>query len=39
MTVVDYGVLKYEIGTDLGHFGIAVPDVSAHNARILDKDK
>ncbi|XP_024398030.1 lactoylglutathione lyase isoform X2 [Physcomitrium patens] len=23
----NYGVLKYEIGTDLGHFGIAVPDV------------
>lgn len=26
--MVDYGVTKYDIGAALGHFGIAVPNVS-----------
>lgn len=28
MFMADYGVTKYDIGAALGHFGIAVPNVS-----------
>lgn len=36
LTLSDYGVDKYDIGTAFGHFGVAVEDVSPYSILIYD---